>query len=386
MDATPVSGQCLDAETVAAMADGGLSADEQSAAAEHALTCARCRELIVSVVRTTPEPTPQPSGWRTWWQVPSLRWLAPVVATGLAVAVWVAVDSRHPNVTSLTVPLRAPEKREAVVVPSPQEREAKADAAPARKALGEPKTEPPKEEAAQEKATATGQAFRSDAPADRQAALQRDRSKTGPVDQLAAAKPEEKQPKAEALDKRVTATPPPAQASPASPPPAASPAPPATTSNEAGRGGRRDAGVSGGAGTLARTEAFTDRAAVGAIAETVAVAIPDIASPDARSRWRISGASVQRSTDNGETWTAQKTGTTVRLTAGSAPHPDICWIVGDQGTVLVSVDGRSWQRVKSPDAMRLVSVTATSADAATVTTSDGRTFATTDRGRTWEVR
>jgi hypothetical protein len=31
-------------------------------------------------------------------------------------------------------------------------------------------------------------------------------------------------------------------------------------------------------------------------------------------------------------------------------------------------------------------VIATSADAATVTTSDGRTFATTDRGQTWEAR
>src|SRR4030095_11807440 len=100
----------------------------------------------------------------------------------------------------------------------------------------------------------------------------------------------------------------------------------------------------------------------------------DVTSPDPRSRWRISGTTVQRSTDNGETWTAQDTGTAVRLTAGSSPNPDICGVVGDQGTVLVSVDGRSWQRLKPPDPATLVSVRATSADAATVTTRDGRTF------------
>ena len=149
----------------------------------------------------------------------------------------------------------------------------------------------------------------------------------------------------------------------------------------AGRGG-----VAGGQvrpDSARQTEAFGARAAFSDAAETVAVPIPDVTSPDARSRWRISGASVQRSTDNGDTWTAQDTGTTVRLTAGSSPNPDICWIVGAQGTVLVSVDGRSWQRLKSPDPALLVSVRATSADAATVTTSDGRTFATTDRGQTW---
>ena len=34
---------CLDPETAAAMADGGLSPSEQAVVAEHALTCARCR-------------------------------------------------------------------------------------------------------------------------------------------------------------------------------------------------------------------------------------------------------------------------------------------------------------------------------------------------------
>ncbi len=45
---------------------------------------------------------------RAWWQMPSLRWLAPALATGLAVAVWVAVGDRQPNVTPVAVPTSAP--------------------------------------------------------------------------------------------------------------------------------------------------------------------------------------------------------------------------------------------------------------------------------------
>jgi photosynthesis system II assembly factor YCF48-like protein len=367
VDDTPVSEDCLDPETAAAMADGGLSPSEQASVAEHALTCARCRELIAAIIRTTPEPPVR----RAWWQMPSLRWLAPALATGLAVAVWIAVADRHANVTPVAVPTSAPaqpptatlEKREIPAVLAPQERNEKADAESARQALSELKDDAAMRGGAKEKV--------------------RERSKSArTVDQLAAAKPRE-----EALDKKAFAPAPVPQPA-AAPPAEASPAPaaPPTPSGVAGAG---RGGVAGGQvrpDSARQTEAFGARAAFSDAAETVAVPIPDVTSPDARSRWRISGASVQRSTDNGATWTAQATGTTVRLTAGSSPNPDICWIVGAQGTVLVSVDGRSWQRLKSPDPGLLVSVRATSADAATVTTSDGRTFATTDRGQTWEQK
>lgn len=367
VDDTPVSEDCLDPETAAAMADGGLSPSEQAVVAEHALTCARCRELIAAIIRTTPEPPVR----RAWWQMPSLRWLAPALATGLAVAVWVAVGDRQPNVTPVAVPTSAPaqsptatlEKREITAAPALQERDEKADAEPARKAPSELKDNAATREGAKEKV--------------------RERSKSArTVDQLAAAKPRE-----EALDKKAP-TPAPVPQLAAAQPAAATPAPaaPPTPSVVAGAG---RGGVAGGQvrpDSVRQTEAFGARAAFSDAAETVAVSIPDVTSPDARSRWRINGVSVQRSTDNGDTWTAQDTGTTVRLTAGSSPNPNICWIVGAQGTVLVSVDGRSWQRLKSPDPALLVSVRATSADAATVTTSDGRTFATTDRGQTWGVK
>ena len=137
------------------MADGGLSPSEQAVVAEHALTCARCRELIAAIIRTTPEPPVR----RAWWQMPSLRWLAPALATGLAVAVWVAVGDRQPNVTPVAVPTSAPaqsptatlEKREIPAAPALQERDEKADAEPARKAPSELKDNAATREGAKEK-------------------------------------------------------------------------------------------------------------------------------------------------------------------------------------------------------------------------------------------
>jgi len=109
-----------------------------------------------------------------------------------------------------------------------------------------------------------------------------------------------------------------------------------------------------------------------------------IVSPDPSVSWRIAGATVQRSTDGGQTWHAQATGTHAELLAGTSPAPTVCWIVGRDGTVLVTTDGDNWRRLDFPDpAADLVAVTAPDAATATVTAADGRRYRTTDAGRTW---
>ena len=109
--------------------------------------------------------------------------------------------------------------------------------------------------------------------------------------------------------------------------------------------------------------------------------------PDSRVQWRVSGAVVQRSSDDGQSWQPQTTGTATELLAGSATSDRICWIVGRAGTVLLTVDGERWQRLAFPDAaIDLIGVLARDADTATVTTADGRTYRTTDRGRTWTLQ
>ncbi|MGE5813402.1 MAG: WD40/YVTN/BNR-like repeat-containing protein [Acidobacteriota bacterium] len=110
----------------------------------------------------------------------------------------------------------------------------------------------------------------------------------------------------------------------------------------------------------------------------------EIVSPGTSVRWRIEGATVEQSLDGGATWTKQVTGTRVPLTAGVSPASGVCWIVGRHGTVLRSIDGRSWQSVAFPDTADLVAVHSRSASEATVTTADARRFTTLDGGVTWK--
>jgi photosystem II stability/assembly factor-like uncharacterized protein len=71
------------------------------------------------------------------------------------------------------------------------------------------------------------------------------------------------------------------------------------------------------------------------------------------------------------------------LVAGTAPASTVCWVVGRTGTVLLTVDGRRWERLPFPEPVDVVSVQASDARTATVTTADGRRFRSTDAGRTW---
>ena len=110
-----------------------------------------------------------------------------------------------------------------------------------------------------------------------------------------------------------------------------------------------------------------------------------VRSPEGSTQWRIvKPGSVQRSNDAGATWQTQADGVNAVFTSGAAPSDSVCWLVGKSGVVLQSTDGRSWHRVPFPQAVDLIAVVATDATTATVTTAGGRTFTTTDGGRTWK--
>jgi photosystem II stability/assembly factor-like uncharacterized protein len=114
------------------------------------------------------------------------------------------------------------------------------------------------------------------------------------------------------------------------------------------------------------------------------VVASEIVSPDSMSRWRITGGRViEHSTDGGATWQQQFSEATFTLSAGSAPSPSVCWVVGQDGVVLLSTDGRTWRRVGFPTTAALVSVRATDERTATVTDVNGRTYGTTDGGVRW---
>lgn len=83
---------CVDAETLAAWADGALDAKQAAAVELHASNCPRCIAALASLERTTPaaeEPEPSPSPGSLW------RWLVPLTAAATAVAIWIAVPDRQ---------------------------------------------------------------------------------------------------------------------------------------------------------------------------------------------------------------------------------------------------------------------------------------------------
>jgi hypothetical protein len=134
----------------------------------------------------------------------------------------------------------------------------------------------------------------------------------------------------------------------------------------AGRGGR--GGGAGGAGA--------GRGA-GVVLDGVAVAPPFY--------WRILATDViERSLDR-LVWEAVAIDPPVQgLAGGVAPAATVCWIIGRAGLVLVTTDGKEFTRVTQPAPVDLISITAHDAMRATVTTAGGQTFTTADGGKTWK--
>lgn len=87
--ATPTDA-CLDAETLAAWADGGLSAKEVAAVELHASNCSRCMAVLATMERTAPAA----SATHAWTPARLFRWLVPLTAAATAIAIWVAVTDR----------------------------------------------------------------------------------------------------------------------------------------------------------------------------------------------------------------------------------------------------------------------------------------------------
>jgi photosystem II stability/assembly factor-like uncharacterized protein len=114
-----------------------------------------------------------------------------------------------------------------------------------------------------------------------------------------------------------------------------------------------------------------------------------VLSPNANNRWRIirrpADSIVERSTDGGSSWSLQPFADAATVTAGASPAPNVCWLVGPDGTVLLTTDARTWTRLAFPQPIDLVAVRATDDKTATVTAKDGRTFTTSDRGATWII-
>ncbi len=109
----------------------------------------------------------------------------------------------------------------------------------------------------------------------------------------------------------------------------------------------------------------------------------EIPSPDPARRWRIRAGVVERSTTGGASWQPATIPTGAIVAGGTSPAPNVCWLVGPEGTVLRTTDGATFEAVNIAGAGTLTSIRATDATHATVTAADGRTYSTSDGGRTW---
>jgi hypothetical protein len=89
---TPASAPdaCLDAETLAAWSDGGLSATAVAVVELHASNCSRCTAVLAEMVRIAPAASATP----VWTLARIFRWAAPLAAAAAALAIWVAVPHR----------------------------------------------------------------------------------------------------------------------------------------------------------------------------------------------------------------------------------------------------------------------------------------------------
>ena len=97
---------CLDAETLAAWFDGGLSGAALEELRSHVAGCGRCQTLVGAMGRTRAAiPASAPHRASRWW----LAWAVPAAAVATAVASWVAVP--HPANVSVN-PTPAPSLQE----------------------------------------------------------------------------------------------------------------------------------------------------------------------------------------------------------------------------------------------------------------------------------
>lgn len=334
--------ECLDAETLAAYVDGGLGGPTREAAETHLASCAYCQTVMATVVASAEEVTQAPVEGARWKL--NLRWLMPLAGAAAAVVLWMVVPASGPA----TQQARSDDPAGYLA------RESKADAPssmPASPAVEQVAPEPAgvlaEQDARQRAPAATAAGTSANEGPGRRAeadllAKAEDRSSTAGATSAPST--------SAALEARAAE----ADQRPVPPPPApVAAAPPAQAFGSA------------------------NRTAAPSAAE-------ELRSIDAAVRWRFAGPGfVERSTDGGTSWERFDTGVRTQLRAGVCPSASTCWVVGDAGVVLRTLDAQTWQPATSPTIEDLVAVESTSAEAAIVLAASGQRYSTSDGGITW---
>ncbi len=364
-------GGCIDAEQLAAWADGGLDASAARIVETHLASCASCQAMAAVFARSMPAAVaPSRSAWTG-------RWMVPIAATAAAaaLAIWVLVP-RPPAAPAAERTMAENEIAPVAPVPVAPEPVAPAAAAPSARAM---------RNAASSAATPNRDASAS--------------SLGAPMGSLRRS--------ADVSERQKTA-----EMRPEPPPPAAvAPARETTTvTAEApliqAQSGERGFTVStaqvenlpvehssfAGLSSLAPSSVAAEFAVPNVMLDSISpMNVGGVTPADARAvassaptRWRVLASGiVQRSTTNGASWDAVAIDPAVHVTTGVAPLPAVCWLVGRGGVVLRTSDAQHFERLPFPASVDLVLIRAQDGASATVTAADGRMWTTTDEGKTW---
>ena len=364
---------CVDGETLAAWTEGHIRGAEADTVERHLSTCARCQQMLAAFARTAPPPVVEVPLWRRW----RLQWLVPIATAATVAAMWVATPQEQRDAyvapraasqaarvpESAPVPSDAPAQAPPAGIIQRQDRDANGARenqanGPERKSVSPPLAPVAPAATAATAATAAKREELERRVDDANTSV--DFRKTQPAPATAA--------EADTRGRDVAGLRAQTEsAQTAAPTAAAAPAPQAAPPS-AGEPRERRAGSS----------------AVGGATFRQVVAALEIVSPNPLNRWRITGGrQVEHTTDGGARWAAVTLPSTGPLTAGTSPAPSICWIVGRTAAIFLTTDGSRFVRIPFSEPLDLISVTATDDQRATVTSSDGRTFTTADRGMTW---
>jgi hypothetical protein len=389
---------CLEAEELAAWADGGLDAESVHAIEVHVADCPRCQALSTAMFSSGGTAAAKRAEVVVFPRSPGMDWLPIAIGTIAAtVVIWLGVGKQNElRRESTVVAENRPGEAPGASPESRQQEKQKQEGANARAAP-------------QGNTTAPGDAKRVDPKAAAPVQYHADRTTQPPASTdlfRKASEPVAPPPGRNAI-------PPPPAPAPALPPPVlATPLPPATVAGAspvvstlretveprivaefssmlpqsstisglpttptvvggvAGAGGGRG-GRGGGAGG-------------GGGGRGAGVAL-DAASTVPPFYWRILSTDVlERSVDRLK-WEAVAIDPPVRgLAGGSAPSATVCWVIGREGLVLRTIDGKQFTRVTPPAPADLIAIAADDALRATVTTAGGQIFTTVDGGKSWK--
>jgi hypothetical protein len=345
------SAACLDAETLAGWADGNLGGEARALAEVHMASCARCQSILAAIVNSGAALEPAPGhARREWWRI-DLRWLVPLAGAAAAVLLWAVVPDRAGSQQARGAESGPPPGPSPVAASPP---------------VAKPGESPAPEEAAAAPTDSEGKLVARAEPA------------APPVDQQKRVETRESSDRArQAQERSRNAADLMAKAeAPAAPVAGVAPAAPAAPSEPS----RAEADRPAAAAPAPVTQAFGTEARQSSDTGSRI----DLTSAMPGVRWRIANPGiVERSSDGGASWERLDTGVRSTLTAGTCPSASVCWVVGGAGVVLLTIDGRTWQRLTPPTPADLVAVEAVSDRRAVVRTAAGLRYQTQDGGVTW---